>query len=372
MKAILIPYGFLLCILVGCSVKGKDKNAEDTAQTFPVLTLKQTDTVLQQGYVADINAAQNVDIRAKVTGFIDKILIDEGHSVKKGQVLFLLNDAEHRSEYAKASAILANSQAEEKAAELELKRVKLLVDKKVVTPSEYELAEAKVKSAQAKVNEALSVQENATIMLSYTKIKAPFDGIINRIPLKLGSLVTEGTLLTSVSDLSSVYAYFNVSENEYLHLIQSSKSNKSVGSDVHLQLANGQDYPYTGEVETMETEFNESTGAIAIRARFPNPQHLLKHGATGTVKFQSRINALIVPQKAVMEIQDKNFVFVVTPDNTVKMKSFTAKARAEDFFIVQTGLSPGDRVVYEGIQNIQDGSRITPRNISADSLVAVN
>lgn len=372
MKAILFPFALAMLVLAGCSANGSKQPTEQAAQV-PVFKLQLSDTVLYQNYVADIRAVQNVEIRAKLTGFIDKIFVDEGHSVKKGQVLFELNDAEYRTDMSKAAAALANAKAEEKGAELELSRVKLLVDKKVVTQSEYELAEAKLKSAQAKVNEALSVQEHAAIKLSYTKVRAPFDGIINRIPLKLGSLVTEGSLLTTESDLSSVFAYFNVSEGEYLHLMQSRQSNKSIGSNVHLLLANGEDYPYAGEIETMETEFNDNTGAIAIRARFPNPKHLLKHGASGKVQLLSRVQgAVLIPQKAVMEVQDKNFVFVVSPkDNTVKMKSFTARTRASDFYIVHSGLSPGESIVYEGIQNIQDGSRINPRYISADSLVAI-
>lgn len=357
--------------MAGCATKGESTNKEDL-KSLPVTTLVTKDTLLHRSYVTDIQAVQNVEIRARVNGFLDKIYIDEGQEVKKGQLLFGISDAEYLAELAKSKAVLSSVIAESKAAALELDRVTLLVDKKVVAPSELEVAKAKLAAAQAKIEEARSAASNAEMRLSYTSIRAPFDGIIDRIPLKKGSLISEGTLLTTVSDTRDIYAYFNVSETEYLQYNKAlAKGDKSY-QQVALILADGTDYTHTGKIETMEGEFEENTGSIAFRARFPNPSKLLKHGASGKVKLTTEIDsAVIIPQKAVFEMQDKNYVFVVDGANKVKMRNFTPQARFAHFYIVQSGLKAGERIVCEGVRNIRDGIQISPRGVPMDSLLSL-
>jgi len=192
--------------------------------------------------------------------------------------------------------------------------------------------------------------------------------VIDRIPLKTGSLVADGALLTTVSDINEVYAYFNVSETEYLEYKKSKKGpdNKAV----NLILADGSPYNHPGKVETVEGEFESSTGAIAFRARFPNPQKLLKHGASGNVQLENAVeDALIIPQKAVFEMQDKNFVFVVDSSNRIAMRNFTPGSRLHYSYIVKNGLQPGDRIVCEGTQSLRDGMRIEPVSIPLDSVL---
>jgi membrane fusion protein (multidrug efflux system) len=370
MRLNFIAFFVITIAIVGCHANGSTEVKTNNAPSYPVVTLQVKDTTLQQGYVTDIEAIRNVEIRAKVTGYIDKILVDEGQEVKKGQPLFLINDAEYGVQLSKTKAGVASAMAELKAAELEQKRVKTLVDKNVLAKSEFELAEVKINAAQARVSEARSMQDEAQIKLGHTYIRAPFSGIINRIPLKLGSLVNEGTLLTTVSDQQAVYAYFNVSENEYLKY--AAKKHDAAKQVVALTLSDGSAYPYAGEVETMDGEFDENTGSIAFRAKFPNPNKLLKHGASGKVYITTDVkNALIIPQKAVFEIQDKNFVFVVDKNNTVKMKSFVPSTRIDEFIIVQSGLAVGENIVYEGVQNIREGIRITPKPVVMDSLYTI-
>lgn len=348
--------------IAGCTANSAVPTTQSKPE-LPVITVVQKDTILETRYVADIEAVQNVEIRAKVSGFLDKILIDEGREVKKGQILFKLNDEEYKADLASAKALLSNAMAEEKGAELEVKRVKLLVDKKVISKTELELAEARLTAAHAKVNEARSNESNAALKLSYTNIRAPFDGIINRIPLKAGSLVNEGALLTTVSDVRAIYAYFNVSENEYLRY--RNKEDKE-NDQVELILSNGETYTHKGKIETIEGEFDETTGSIAFRARFPNPGKLLRHGASGKVRLTNKIeDALMVPQKSTFDIQDKNFVFVLNKENKVKMRHFKPKTRVADYYIVQEGLEKGDRIVYEGMQDLRDGAIITPKESSA-------
>ncbi len=351
-----------------CEENNKTDMVKESLLSIPVVKLAPTDTTIDHEYVADIQASKNVEIRAKIQGFIDQILVDEGQEVKKGQPLFTINNAEFQNECSKANAALLNAIAEGKAAELELNRVKLLVDKKVISKTEYELGEAKLKSAEAKIAEAKSMEENARIRLSYTYIRSPFNGIIDRIPMKVGSLVDEGTLLTTISDLQTMYAYFWVSENEYLRYLRAKKDHKLTGYDnITLILADGSIFPYTGRVETMESEIDANTGSIAFRATFPNPEKMLKHGATGKILLETSINnALMIPQKAVMEIQDKSFVYVVDNENRVKMRSFVPQTKFKEYIVVQSGLTEHDTIVYEGIQNIREGAVISPQYINPE------
>jgi len=358
-----------LVIITGCDVKGNTESQNTKPVSLPVISLVKKDTTLQKAYVADIQALQNVEIRAKIPGFIDKILVDEGQTVSKGQLLFSIENAEYKTQLEKSKAALSSAMAAVRTAELEMKRVKILVDKKVIAKSEYELAEAKLHAAEASVNEARSQEENARIKITHTYIRAPFNGVIDRIPFKTGSLVSEGNLLTTVSNLEAIYAYFNVSENEYLHYAKTKELSREM-REVTLVLADGSAYPYKGQVETMENVFDENTGSIAFRARFPNPEKLLKHGATGKVELTTKVTgAIMVPQKAVFEIQDKNYVFRLGKDHVVKMTNFVPQTRVDDYFIVQSGLSEGDNIVYEGIQQIRDGATIQPMMIKQDSLI---
>lgn len=373
MRFFLLLLGIPLAVLTGCTEEGRAARGQDGDITIPVVRLSLTDTIVQQEYVADIQASRNVEIRAKVPGFIKDILVDEGRDVKKGQLLFTIDDAEYRTQLSKAEAALLNAKAEAAAAKLERDRIRLLVDKNIISKTEYELANARLRAAEAKVAEAESMEEIAKIRLSYTSIRSPFDGVIDRIPEKPGSLVDQGALLTTLSDLEKVYAYFSVSEDEYLRYLRQKKAGKLNGyDDIRLILADGSAYPFHGKVEATESEFDKHTGSIAFRATFVNPDRLLKHGASGKVLLETAIsNALMIPQKAVMEIQDKSFVFVVDANNTVKMKSFDPKVKLNEFVVVQSGLSDHDTIVYEGILNIRDGSKIKPEYVQLDGLKPV-
>jgi membrane fusion protein (multidrug efflux system) len=361
MKVQYLFYCSLVIVLSGCWAKGSDETKHADVPALPVMELQAKDTIVDNNYVADIQAEQNVEIRSKVSGYLEKIYVDEGKEVKKGQPLFKINDQLYRIELAKAKAVLDDAVASADAAELELKRVQLLADRKVIAATEVELAKAKLNSAKAKIAEANTMEDEASLKLSYTLITSPFTGVIDRIPLKLGSLVDDGALLTTISDLSSVFAYFHVSENEYLRFFKKKDAVTPFANKVTLLLADGTVYAEKGNVETIDGEFDESTGSIAFRARFQNPNHLLKHGSTGNVSITKRLDdVLLVPQKAVFDIQDKNYVFVLGKGNMVKMQSFTPSSRLGQYYVVQEGLAAGDKIVVEGTQNIKDGSVIKP------------
>lgn len=357
--------------LFGCAAKGESPVASQPME-LPVLQISSRDTTLERTYVATVNACQNVELRAKAAGFLEKITVDEGQFVRKGQTLFQLNADEARVQMAEATALLASARADAKAAEVELGRVQTLVKKNVLTSSESELAKARLAAANAKVQEALAREEKARIKLSYTIVRAPFSGIIDRIPHKTGSLIAEGSLLTTLSDIKSMHVYFNVSENEYLHYVKSGQLKNKTGQPVALILADGALYKENGKIETMEGEFESSTGSIAFRASFPNPAQLLKHGASGKVMIRSTIpNAILIPQKSVMEVQDKNYVFVVTPENTVKMRNIELDTRLEDLILVKSGLQDGDKILYEGVQNVKEGNKVRPRLLTLSSLAVL-
>ncbi|MCE7043523.1 efflux RND transporter periplasmic adaptor subunit [Dyadobacter sp. CY312] len=363
--------GFILfsVFLAGCATQSQDTSeTSDSVRTIPVTEIKPQHTKLHREYVGDIHAVKNVEIYARVKGYLEEVYVDEGKEVKKGQVLFRINNAEYESHLAKAKATLQSAIADAKGAELELKRVRLLVEKNVVAKTEIEVAEAKLAAVNAKIEEARSEKANAALHLSQTQIRAPFDGIIDRIPYKTGSLINEGTLLTTLSDTKNVFAYFNVSENEYLEYVKARGKADNKEAVVELELADGSYFKHKGKIETMEGAFDEGTGSIAFRARFSNPEKLLKHGSTGTIRLTNSVdNAILIPQKAAFEIQDKNFVYVVQKDNKIKTRSFTPQSRLGDYYVIKSGLEPGETIVYEGLQGLKEGATINPKTISLDS-----
>lgn len=355
--------GPLLAAVIIASCSGnKEKNEEPETTEVPVITLQKKDTSFHQDYVADIQSVKNVEIRARVDGFLDRIYIDEGSPVRKGQLLFVISNRELMNGLNKASAGVQSARAAVRIAVVEMGRVKVLVDKKVIAKSELDLAKARLEDAEARVAQALAEVAEARTQISYLSVRSPFNGVIDRIPMKAGSVVEDGSLLTTISDNSQMYAYFDVSENEYLQHKKAAGGSFKENHPASLILSDGTNYPYKGKIETHEAEFSDNTGSIAFRAKFPNPQHMLKHGASGKIQLITNLqDKLLIPQKSVLEIQDKSFVFVVGPNNIVKMESFTPQVRVAEYFVVQDGLNPGDQIVYEGIQNIRDGAIIKPK-----------
>ncbi|TAE41694.1 MAG: efflux RND transporter periplasmic adaptor subunit [Runella slithyformis] len=356
-----------LCLWLASCSKSNGENTqkiENYQVTSPIII----DTTYHVDYVADIQSVRNVEIRARVKGYIESIYVDEGKPVRKGQILFSISKNEFQEGLYQAKAMLKSAIADAKAAELTVQNTRLLLDKNVVSKTELEMANAKLDALKAKIDEARSHEASAEIRLARTNIRAPFDGIIDRIPNKAGSLVDEGTLLTTISDNSEVFAYFNVSEKEYLDYAADKKQTQN--REVSLILANGEEHKSKGRIETLEGEFNAETGSIAFRARFSNAEKILKNGSTGKVRLLNKIeNALVIPQKSSFEIQDKIYVYVVGPDGTVKMKNFTPKLRIPHLYVLQAGLGANDKFIYEGIQNIREGAKVKPQFVQMNTLL---
>lgn len=341
MNRILMLMG--LCAVLcntGCKSHKDHKEVETTFQvTSPIVI----DTSVINEYVCQISSVRHIELRAQERGYLQNIYVDEGQFVRSGQVLFRIMPKIYEAEYQKA-------QAEAKVAEIEYQNTKSLADNNVVSQNELSMAKAKLDKANAEL--AL-----ANVHLQFTEIRAPFDGIIDRFHLKLGSLVEEGDLLTTLSDNSEMWVYFNVPEPEYLDY--KSKTKNDALRQVELLMANNTKFKYPGVVDVIEADFNNETGNIAFRSTFPNPDGLLRHGETGNILMPVPLkDALVIPQKATFEILDKKYVFVVDKDNTVKQRQVRIGEEMPDLYVVTDGLSANERILLEGIRKVRNGEKI--------------
>jgi RND family efflux transporter MFP subunit len=349
-----------ISLFTTCSTKDSNKSE---AETFLVIHPIITDTAYATEYVADIHSIQNTELRAKVGGYLEAIHADEGQYVKAGQLLFTISRQLYQQELLKANAALASAIAETKAAEVERMNAQALVEKNIVSQSELDLAIAKVEAFKAKTEEARANETSAQLQLSYAQVKAPFSGYINRIPNKVGSLIEEGELLTTISNNEEMLVYFNVSEKEYLDYALAQVDGKP--REVSLILANDKIYPLHGKVETTESEIDKSTGSIAFRARFTNPDHILKHGSSGKIRVNTELkNVMLVPQKSTFEIQENLYVFLVDEHNKVSMRKIVPSLYLSHYYVINSGLSSEDRFILEGIQRVRPGDTIVPEGVS--------
>lgn len=341
MKRIILFTGLIAFVcLTSCTTKKEEK---EEVETFIVTNPVKIDTSFTKEYVSQIKSVRNIEMRAQEKGFLQNIYVDEGQFVKAGQLLFKIMPNMYQAELLKA-------QAEQKSTEIEVQNAKLLADKNIVSKNELSVAQAKLQSAKAEV--AL-----AKLHLSFTEIRAPFDGTIDRIPLKLGSLIDEGELMTSLSDNSQMFAYFNLSEPEYLQYETNVKDRAD--NKVALVLANGETFKDRGNVEVIESEFNNETGNIAFRARFPNSGKLLRNGETGQIQMVVPLKgAIVIPQKATYEIQDKKYVFIVGKDNKVTSREITIKGEIPDLYVIKSGVAENDKILLEGVQKVKENDKI--------------
>jgi len=240
--------------------------------------------------------------------------------------------------------------AEAKLAELELQNTQRLARDKVVSQNEVALFQAKLAKAKAKASLAQAE-------LNFTMVKAPFNGIIDRLHQQQGSLIKEGDALTTLSDNSLMWVYFNVPEARYLEFMAASSLEKEA-EHIELVLANGSKFPYPASSLRIEAQFNNENGNIPFRADFPNPNRLLRHGMTGSVRIHRPLNnAVVIPQRATFEILDKRYVYVVDKDNVVHQREIAVRNELQDIFVIERGLGVDDKFVYEGMRQVHDGQK---------------
>lgn len=334
-------------VIFGCAHPHEEKEQSVFTITQPI----EKDTVIYQPYVCQIQSIQHIELRALEKGYLEKIFVDEGKPVKKGQLLFKVKPSIYQAE-------VQGARAEKEYTEIEYQTTKQLADNKIVSASELALAKAKLDKAKA-------VLELANVHLGFTDIRAPFDGIMGRFHVRLGSLLDEGELLSTLSDNSKMWVYFNVPEAEYLQL-------RMLNNDTHLpkvqlMMANEMLFDQEGIIETIEAAFNNETGTIAFRATFDNPRNILRHGETGNILMPTTLTkALLIPQSATFEILDKKYVYVVDEKGLVKSREISIKAELPHIYVVDKGLKANDRILLDGIRKVKNDQVIKFKLKSAD------
>jgi membrane fusion protein (multidrug efflux system) len=312
---------------------------------------------LSREFVAEIRAVRHAEFRAHHRGIVEELGVDEGQEIHRGALMFVISAKELEAERAKAEAAVAVAVAELRAAQVEAENTGMLRRNQVASQPELELAEARVEALAARVREARAQAQQAAVRLDFARVRAPFDGVVNRLPNKVGSLVLEDELLTTLADTTEVFAYVRLSERDYLDSMADPSARQA--ERIGLRLANGAEYPHPGSIDAVEGEIDRETGTIAFRARFPNPEGLLKHGATATVVIERDLpDAVVVPQRATFEIQENVYVYVVDSDAIVHAVRVTPSARLGDAFVIGAGLASTDRIVLEGAQRLRDGMQI--------------
>ena len=309
-----------------------------------VTSPKAQDVIITQPYVCQIRSRRNIEVCALEDGYLQEILVSEGQAVKKGDLMFKIKPTLYQ-------ARLNAETAEAQFAQLEFDNTKLLFEQKVVYANELALFQAKLAKAQAKA-------ELAQAELDFTNITAPFDGIVDRLHEQLGSLIKERDILTTLSDNSVMWVYFNVPEAKYLEY-KASLKHENEDQRIELKLANGDKFPQSGKIGAIEAQFNNETGNIPFRADFKNPDGLLRHGQTGTILIHRILHdAIVIPQRAVYEILDRRYVYVVDKDDVVHQREIAVQHTMDDIFVINKGLDGNDRIVLEGVRQVRDGEKV--------------
>ncbi len=359
-----------LFFLASCGNKaGQQQAADMPPPAYPVFKVISQTSTIKTDYPATLQGEQNIEIRPKIDGYIEKIYVDEGAVVKKGQLLFRINAPQYQQTVNNAAAAITSAEADVSAAELQVKKVKPLVEQDIVSKYELESAEYTLQARKAALVQARANLANAKINLGYADVTSPVNGVVGTIPYRLGSLVSSTTTmpLTTVSSINNVFAYFSMNEKQLLDFSREYKGNTLEAKlkqlpAVTLMLADGSEYPEKGRVETVAGLLNTETGSASFRAVFPNPVHLLRSGASAVVEIPVTVNdAIIIPQRSTYELQGKRFVYLVNDSNKVISREIEVMSiAAGQYFVVTSGLKPGDTVVYESTSSLVDSTVIKP------------
>jgi len=345
-------------------------------QTLPVLALQNSTETTFADYPASIQGTVDLEIRPQISGVLDQILINEGALVQKGQPLFKINALPFREALNNAKALLHAAQAAVTNAQIEVDKLTPLVQNKVVSDFQLKSAKSAYQSALASVEQARAGVASANINLGYTLVKAPVTGYVGRLPKKQGSLVsaTDAIPLTQLSDAHEVHVYFSLGENDFIGF-NAKYPGKNITErlknlpGVSLVLADNTVYTSLGKIDMVDGQFDKQTGAIALRATFPNKEGLLRSGNTGKVRLSlQHANALLIPQSSTVEVQDKMFVFTVDAANKVSKQPITVTGTSGTNYLVAAGLKAGDRIVFDGIDKLKDGEVIQPQKVKDEPL----
>jgi membrane fusion protein, multidrug efflux system len=358
---------FISVILLSISLLSCKKETAQTAppvMSYKVVEIGTSNTTLLAEYPASLEGITDIDIRAKVDGYIEKIYVQEGQEVKKGQLLFKLETQTATQEAGAAKAKVA-------AAQVEVNRLIPLVERNIISDVQLETAKANLASAR-------STYQSIVARINYATIKSPVNGIVGNLPLRLGSYVSSQTVepLTRISDVSTIYAYFSVNEKEQLDIMMNAegksfqeKINKMEA--VNLVLSNGMRYEQKGKIETFSGQANAQTGSFNVRARFANGNKLLRSGGSGTIQIPTNLeDVVIVPQNATLELQDKRIALVVDKNNKVQAVPIVVRAiPGGKFFVVDSGLNLNDKILVEGVGIVTEGTLIKPEVVDFNTII---
>lgn len=364
MKSRIVLFAFCVALLSSCGSKSKDAGK---VPEYAVQELQKTTADLTTAYPATIKGKQDVEIRPQVSGFITKLCVDEGATVHKGQVLFIIDQTQYKAALATAEAAVATAKAAVSTQQITVDNKRELNKKQIISDYDLSMAKNSLAQAEAQLAQARAQLTSARQNLSFTEVKSPSNGVINTIPYRLGALVSPSISapMTTVSEIGDVYVYFSMTEKELLVMTKSSGSMKEEISKmptVKLQLIDGTTYDNDGKVDAITGVIDQSTGSVSIRAIFSNKNNILRSGGTANVIIPYLMeNVINIPQTATQEIQDKKFVYVLQPDNTVKYTEITIfNLNNGKQYLVTSGLKAGDKIVTEGVQTLKDGMKIQP------------
>lgn len=353
----------VLCLFIGC--QHDDNSALTHSESHGgghhtgVLEISspiKKDTSYYNEYVSQIRAYQRIELKALEKGYLQKVLVDEGQLIHKGQLLFEIQPTIYLAEIQKAQAELAQAEAEKEKARVEYQNIKALADSNIVSINELALAQAELQKTDAHVDNAKAELALTEAHLQFTKIRAPFSGIVGRFEdIRLGSLLEEGEELTTLTDNSKMWIYFNVPEAVYLDYAQQ----PSEVAALELQLANNQLFDHKGEITAIEAEFDNATGTIPFRATFQNPKRLLRHGQTGNILWPIQLKeVLLIPQKATYEVLEKRYVFVVDDEGHVSSREIKIATELDNVYVISEGLNMDDKFLIEGLRKVKNGDQI--------------
>jgi membrane fusion protein (multidrug efflux system) len=378
MKNVIITSFILALVLSSCA--DKTQAPAPAAPLLPVLAIQNANAVTDSDYPASIQGTIDVEIRPQVSGNLERVYIDEGSYVTKGQTLFKINERPFREQLNNAIANLHAAEAALINAQLEVDKLTPLVLNKVVSDYQLKTAKASQKIAAANIEQAKAMVGSAKINLGYTTVTAPVSGYIGRLPKKQGSLVSSTDLepLTSLSDVHEVYAYFSLGETDFINF-KAKYAGNSLGDKlknlppVTLILADNNAYPQTGKIDMVDGQFDKNTGAITLRATFPNTGGTLRSGNTGKIRLGiQHDDAILIPQSATIEMQDKIFVFTVGKENKVNKMPITVIGKTGTNYLIKEGVQTGDLIVLSGIDKLQEGQVIQPQKSAPEVAQIIN
>ena len=355
---------WILCILLATACKNAPQHMN--GGSYKTMEVTRGTRTLNQNYTAVINGRQSVEIRPQVSGTITQICIDEGAKVKKGQTLVIIDQVPYEAALQTAVANVKNAEAAVATARLMAESKEELFKEHVVSDFDLQTARNSLFQAEATLAQAKADEINARNNLSYTEVKSPVDGVSGMLPYRVGALVDASisTPLTTVSDDEEMYVYFSMTESQILSLIRANKTLEEALKqmpEVELQLSDGLTYNHKGKIDAISGTIDANTGAVSLRATFPNPKHMLRNGGSGTIIFPYvKENALIVPQEATYEIQDKIFVYKVVDGKATSAQVEVFPVNNGKEYIIEKGLKEGDIIIAEGAGLIQEGTVITP------------